>query len=153
MASRTRFAPVPLGPVAYARKLRRVGWLMALLVPAVLLGLTALAKVTLTCPTGQVCNNRVATNWVLPGMALPTAILWGIPLRGGTTRYIGVVASSAALWAILGVWAAGRATRRPIATWRTWFREYSVLLIGVWLGVLAGLFALGAIVGQNTFSS
>ena len=153
MASRTSVAPVPLGPVAYARKLRRGGWLMALLVPAALLGLTALAKVTLTCPTGQLCSNRVATNWVLPGLALPTAILWGIPLRGGTARYIGVVASSAVLWAILGVWAAGRATRRPIATWRTWFREYAFLLIGVWLGVLAGLVALGAIVGQNTFSS
>jgi hypothetical protein len=153
MASRTSIAPVPLGPVAYARKLRRAGWLMALLVPALLLGLTALAKVTLTCPTGQLCSNRVATNWVLPGLALPTAILWGIPLRGGTARYVGVVASSALLWAILGVWAAGRATRRPIATWRTWFREYAFLLIGVWLGVLAGLVALGAIVGQNTFSS
>jgi hypothetical protein len=153
MASRTRVAPVPLGPVAYARKLRRTGWLMALVLPAILLGLTALAKVTLTCPTGQLCNNRVATNWVLPGMALPTAILWGIPLKGGTSRYVGVVASSAALWAILGLLAANRATQRPIATWRTWFREYFVLLIGVWLGVLAGLFALGAIVGQNTFST
>ena len=152
---RTRNAPVPFGPAAYARRLRRLGWLMALVVPALLLGLTALAKLALQCGSGSICSNgvTVATNWVLPGLALPTAILWGIPLRGGASRYAGVIASSVVLWAILGVWASNRATQRPIATWRTWFREYIGLLIGVWLGVAVGLFALGTIVGQGTFSS
>ena len=126
---------------------------MALVVPALLLGLTAVARMTLSCEAGVVCNSRVATNWVLPGLALPTAILWGIPLRGGSDRYLGVLASSVVLWALLGVWASRRATRRPIATWRSWFREYVFLLMGVWLGVIAGLVALGAIVGRSTFSA
>ncbi len=153
MLSIDALAPVPYGPIAYARKIRRSGWLVALVVPALLLGLTAVAKVVLSCPTGQVCSTSFATNWVLPGMALPTAILWGVPLKGGTNRYIGVVATSALLWALLGIYAARRATRRPIATWRTWLREYALLLIGVWVGVFLGLLALAAIVGQNTFSS
>jgi hypothetical protein len=153
MLSADSASPVPYGPAAYARRLRRAGWLMALVVPALLLGATAVAKAALTCPTGQVCSTSFATNWVLPGMALPTAILWGVPLHGGTPRYIGVVATSALVWALLGIWASGRATRRPIASWRTWFREYLLLLAGVWIGVFVGLLALAALVGQGTFSN
>lgn len=153
MRSPSDNALVPLGPVAYARKLRRTGWLMALVLPTALLAVTSAARVLVTCQAGDVCRSRVATNWVLPGMALPTAILWGVPLRGGTTRYVGVLATSALLWAILGIWAASRATRRPIASWRTWLREYIFLLLGVWLGVFAGLFALAGIVGQSVFSA
>jgi hypothetical protein len=126
---------------------------MALTVPAALIAVTLAAKALVTCPAGQVCSTSFATNWMLPGMAMPTAILWGVPLRGGTARYIGVAATSALLWALLGMWAASRATRRPVASWRTWFREYFVLLMVVWIGVLVGLLALAALVGQTTFSN
>lgn len=148
MATRTLAAPVPMGPVAYARNLRRLGWLAGLIVPAVLLGLTMLAKNRFPCTTGT-CTTGFATNWVLPGLALPTAMLWGIPLLGSTARVVGVFATSALLWALLGYLAARRATLRPVASWRTWCREFAVLLLGVWLGVIVGLLALGALVGKS----
>lgn len=78
-------------------------------------------------------------------MALPVMPLLGMPAAGGGTRLMLAVAASAALWWMLGQVVAGRVTRRPVAGWREWTREFLVIGIGLWAGAAGGL-ALGALV-------
>lgn len=69
-------------------------------------------------------------------MAAPLMLLTGVPLRPGSSAVLMGIAASALMWVLVGVWAARRATRRPAADWRDFWREYRWLAVPVWVGVL-----------------
>ncbi len=129
--------PVPGGPVAYRRRIRRYGGLMGLVVPAAAMAL-ALAVYRLSPCDGVACVEN-QSSWVLAAMALPTALLWGIPLQTGTGRYAAAAVTSAVVWALLGHLAGVRACRRGLSTWRTWWGEFVWFMLAVWAGVAMGL--------------
>jgi hypothetical protein len=139
--------PVPYGPQAYRRSMRRLGPFVALIPAVVLLGAMAMAKAVVSCPTVGACNTRAVTSWVLPALALPTAVLAGLPIETGTNRLAIVAATSALVWMVIGRIAARRATARPIASWRDFAREFAWLAVAVWIGVLMGVALVGLGIG------
>jgi hypothetical protein len=70
-------------------------------------------------------------------LAAPTSVFAGIPYLGGTTRYVIVGVTSAVLWMLIGFWAGARSTRSPVCTWSDYWREYAMLVVPMWIGVLA----------------
>jgi hypothetical protein len=139
-----RARAVPYGPLAYRRALRTGGPALALIVPVVAVGV-ALVLWRLAPDSGTAKLVAGGAGWTLAALGMPTAILVGIPFRGGTGRYLAAAVSSALVWALLGVIAARRATRSPVASWRDWWREYLWLVGGLWLGVVAGLAVLSVL--------
>lgn len=139
---------VPKGPLAYHRSIRMLGPLVALVPPAIMLAAMFAARTWLDCG-GVACGREVLTGWVLPALALPTAVLWGLPIEDGTIRIVGVLASSAVVWMLLGFLATRRATRSLVATWRNWWSEYLFLLVAVWVGVAGGLYLLSRLVSNG----
>lgn len=140
--------PVPYGPLAYRRGIVRRGPWVALLPALVLIGLMVLARLVLTCPPQGACSTRVVTSWLLPALALPTAVLFGLPMEADLARVIAVGVSSTLIWLLIGRIAARRATRQPIATWRDYVREFAWLAVAVWLGIATGSALIGLGVGQ-----
>jgi uncharacterized protein (DUF2062 family) len=88
---------------------------------------------------------RHAPGWGLGAMGLPTAVVAGIPFRSGAATVLVAVVTSIALWMALGAWAARRALRSPIASWREWTHEFAWLAVPVWVGSLVGAVVLGAV--------
>jgi hypothetical protein len=117
------------------------------LVPPLLALLAAVALWALWPCSGTGCVPSGATGFLLAGLALPTALVLGLPWQGGTVRYLAVVATSALLWMVLGGWAARRAARHVITGWREWWREYRWLLAGVWAGTLVAVVVLVLVAG------
>lgn len=83
--------------------------------------------------------------FVLVFAGLPVLPITGAPIVTSTTSYIVAILASGALWFLLGHVAALRATRRAVAGWPEWLREFWPLAFGVWAGSLLAL-ALGAII-------
>ena len=81
-------------------------------------------------------------------LAAPALLAAGIPLSTASGRFAIGVALSVALWLVVGLIAARRATRSPVATWPDFWREYLWLAGGVWLGVVAGLIVVELLVGH-----
>lgn len=129
--------PVPDGPVAYRRRVLRWGAAMGLVVPAVAM-VIAVGLYRLSPCDGVACVQDQGS-WVLAAMALPTALLWGIPLEAGGGRYVAATVTSALVWAALGHLAARRSARRSVVTWRTWAGEYAWFVVAMWVGVALGL--------------
>ena len=130
--------PVPKGPVAYRRTIRRLGPLMALAVPGALLGLGALIWVAWPCD-GVHCVTPSLLVYGLALFALPTAVPAGLPLFATPFTILLAVVTSVVVWLVLGRWAAKRATASPVATWRDWFRELAMFTGAMWAGVIFGL--------------
>jgi hypothetical protein len=137
------------GIVAYRRRLRAFGPFMALVLPAVALASALVAWQVWPC-SGTACVRTGAGGFLLAALALPTALVFGLPWQGGGTRYLLVAGSSAVLWMVLGAWAAGRATYHAVASWRDWWKEFLWLLAGVWGGVVADVALLGALLSRTT---
>ena len=114
--------------MAYRLRLRRFGPVMALVVPAASLALGA----ALIQWTGSAI--RGFGGFLLTALAAPTMLLLGVPVSGGTPRYVVAGVTSLVLWLGIGAWASARATRNVVASWREWWREYAWLGIPVWLG-------------------
>ena len=140
--------PVPQGPLAYRRQVQRAGPLLALALPAAAVAV-ALVLWRIAPEGGSVKLLSGGAGWLLAALGMPTAILLGVPFKGGGGRYLAAAASSAVLWSLLGTIAARRATRSPVASWRDWWREYLWLVGGVWLGVVAGLGALAVLLVRS----
>jgi hypothetical protein len=119
---------VPGGHLQYRHQLRRFGALMGLAVPAIAL---ALGGLLLWWGDSAL---RGSGGFLLTAMAAPTMLLLGVPVAGGTPRYIVAGVTSLILWMAIGVWASRRATHRVVASWRDWWREYLWLAGPVWLG-------------------
>jgi hypothetical protein len=135
-APATRFGkPVPDGPVANRRAVRRYGAFAALITPAVAGGVGSLLL------WGSDSPWRGVPGFTLLVAAAPIMPLAGVPASGGGSRYLVAGVLSAVLWMVIGFIASRRATRLPIATWNDWRAEYTPLAIGASLG---GLAAVGA---------
>jgi hypothetical protein len=141
---------VPAGPVAYRRRVRLLGPVVALLPPGMALLSAALLWRLYPC-SGTSCVSSGAAGWILAVMALPTSLVVGMPWEGSAGRYAVMTITSVVLWMALGWMAARRATRSPVADWRDWWREYAWPLVGVWAGVLGALVLLAYVVEHRTF--
>jgi len=130
--------PVPHGPVAYRRRVRRYGPLAGLIVPSLVLAAAVLVWRIWPCD-GSACVKNAEVGWVLASLAAPTALVAGFPLEGGTIRLALAGAGAVVLWLAIGGWAARRCARLPVAGWREWWREYLWLLVPIWGGTLAAL--------------
>jgi hypothetical protein len=133
---------VPNGPRAFRYRLRRLGPVAALL-PAVVLA--AAAYVLLHDNTAA---TRGVTGFAATMLAAPALMAFGIPLATGSKPFLLGVAVSFLLWLIVGLVAARRATRSPVATWRDFWREYLWLAAGIWFGVVVALVAVELAVGR-----
>lgn len=90
-----------------------------------------------------------AVGFLLLVMAAPTLSVLGVPAVTSPLIYAAGAATSIALWLVIGRLAARRATRRAVASWAEWRREFLPLAAGVWFGSLLALglaaFVLGAL--------
>jgi hypothetical protein len=141
-AAAQRAAPVRGGPVAYRLALRRLGPVMALAVPG------AMAAVGYVVWTGSSGIRPALIVWFLGALAMPTAVLVGLPLFTTTTTLWAAALTSVIVWALLGRYAARRATRSPVASWRDWWREFVALTVAMWAGIGAGLFTMAFVLSR-----
>jgi len=114
---------------------------LALLPPA---ALGAMALLLLRENTSTV---RGVLGFLTAVLAAPGLLVGGAPMKGGTGLYIAAAAGSAVLWLLIGVAASARATRRPVATWGDYWKEYLWLAGAVWLGVIGALVVANLILG------
>lgn len=133
---------VPHGPRAFRYRIRRLGPLAGLLPPATL----GLASILLL--RGNTSTARGVLGFVCAVLAAPALMPFGIPLTSESGRMMLGIVVSAALWFAIGVFAARRATRSPVATWRNFWHEYLWLAGGVWLGVLIALLVIQIVLGS-----
>lgn len=126
------------GVADYRRRLRILGPMMALVIPAVAFAGAYVLWRLVPCHSGTCLQTR-APAWLLAALAVPTALLGGVPFEGGMPRYAVIGVTSLVTWVLLGWLAARRATRTAVASWRDWWREYTWILAGVWLGVVIAL--------------
>ena len=87
--------------------------------------------------------------FLLAVLAAPVLLVAGVPLSGGPGDHAWAVLASVAMWLLLGVLAARRATRIPAASWRDFWRDYIWLASGVWLGVVGALVAANLLLGRT----
>ncbi len=132
-------APGPLadGLVATRQHVRRRGWLAGLALPVVVI---ALAAIVLAIPaSGHISNILGITGSLLALLAVPTAVAFGIPVEVGPVRVVLAVASSLAVWALLGAWAGRKVSQRVVGGWREWIVEFGWVVLCLWAGVLTGV--------------
>ena len=134
--------PVPRGPRAYRRRLRRFGPIVGVL-PAAALGLSAWAALH-----DNTSSIRGLVGFLLAVLAAPTLLVAGVPLTAGSSLYGVAVVGSAVLWFAIGTSAARRATRTPVASWGDFWREFVWLAAGVWVGVIVSLAAIDLLLGR-----
>lgn len=138
----TAHRPVPSGPRAYRGRIRTLGPLAGVLPAAVLGGLGLLLH------RGSTSAMRGVGSFALAVLAAPGLLVAGVPLRAGAGLYTAAAVGSAVLWLLLGAIAARRATRRPVATWRDFWREWLWLAAAVWVGVGLSLVAANFLLGR-----
>jgi hypothetical protein len=123
---------------------RTIGPIIGLIPPGVL-GLLSWLLIRNSASTAKGVGG-----FVLGALAAPGLLVAGIPLSA-TSRYVPAILGSIVLWVALGALAAWRATRRPVAGWREFWREYLWLAIPTWAGVLAALLVANLVLGQALF--
>ena len=80
-------------------------------------------------------------------IALPVLSIAGIPAVSTFASYAIATLASAAIWFGLGQVSAIRATRRAVAGWPEWAREFRPLAIGVAIGAVMALALSGIVLG------
>jgi hypothetical protein len=129
MQANPPYRPVHGGPRAYRTRVRSRGPIVGM-IPAVVMGLVGLLLLH-----GSTSTTRGIPGFALAVLAAPGLLVAGVPLTTGAGRYALAIAASAVLWFAIGVVAARRSTRSPVATWRDFWREWAWPAAGVWLGV------------------
>ncbi|CAB4876427.1 unannotated protein [freshwater metagenome] len=132
---------VPHGPRAFRLRIRRLGPFVAL-APAATLGVVAWLLLH-----GNTATSRGLTGFAAVVLAAPVLLAAGIPLTTESGRFVMGVVASIVLWLVVGLLAARRATRSPVASWRDFWREFAWLAAGIWLGVGVGLMAIELLLG------
>lgn len=122
--------------------MRRLGALAPLLPVGVLALLGRLALV------GEHGTGRAVVSLVCEVLAAPALLAMGVPLTTSASATAVAWAASLVLWAVLGIAAATRATRRPAAAWREFWVEFGWSGGAVWLGVVAGLVVADVVLGR-----
>jgi hypothetical protein len=136
------YGRVPKGAREYRGTIRRLGPLMGV-APAAAMGVLSLMLVQSSHGAG-----RGVLSFLLAIGAAPALLVYGVPLSHGTGTYLPAIGLSALGWLAIGVIASFRATRRPVATWRDFWREYLWLAVGVWLGTGGALLAADLLLGR-----
>lgn len=134
---------VPDGPRHHRHMVRRGGPLVAV---GVALAVGIVAAMLLV---GSNSAWRGVPGFVLAVASVPTLPVFGVPVMGGTTRWVLAVVTSAMLWFAVGTLAARRSTSRVLTSWPEWRREYVRLAVGVWAGALLGLAVAGTVLSVN----
>ena len=137
---------VPDGVTFHRLIVRKFGPLIAI---AISLAVGLLAALLLLGSSSAV---RGIPGFILAIVAIPTLPLFGVPVMGGTTRWLLAILTSAALWAFVGHVAAQRSTMRVASSWPEWRREWTRLSIGVWIGSMLGLGVAAIALGINPLS-
>lgn len=117
------------GPRWFRSEIRHKGPLYALLPP---LALGALALVCINVFETQLTGLLGLLSAYFAAPALP---ILGAPFSG-SDRHPLAIGISTVLWIAVGVIAARRATRDPMATWVDFWRTYAWLAGGIWLGAI-----------------
>jgi hypothetical protein len=89
-----------------------------------------------------------ATGLIGGYFAAPALLAVGAPF-GEREIYPLAVAASGLMWFLIGILAARRATRNPMATWSDFWRHYFWMLAGVWVGVAIAVAIATVQVGSN----
>ena len=131
---------IPHGPKAYRRRVRQRGPIAGLLLPA------AIGVVALLLLRHNTQAWRGLGGFLLAILAAPALLVAGAPLTSGHSYTLALV-GSCVLWILLGTIAARTATRKPVATWRDYWREYFWLAGAVWIGVVVAVIAANLILG------
>lgn len=130
------------GPRWYRSRIRSYGPVVGLAAPAVV-GVIALISLRLFEGPASGAIGLLAGVCAAPGL-----LAVGAPF-GDDSRYPLAVLASVAVWLIVGVIAARRATRDPFATWADFWRHLAWLAAGIWVG--AGLaLAIAALVVSDS---
>jgi hypothetical protein len=120
------------GPRWYRNRIRWLGPFAGLLGPG---ALGAIAYLSL-----QLFDTAWSGTVGLIGgyLAAPTLLAVGAPFadRG---IYPLAVAASGLMWLLVGLLAARRATRNPMASWTDFWRHYGWMVFGIWTGVVIAL--------------
>jgi hypothetical protein len=133
---------VPYGPRAYRASIRSTGPVLGLVPSAVLGAAWWLLKY------GNASALRGAASFLAAVLAAPALLVAGAPLRSGTAVYLAAVAASVVLWLVVGAVAARRATAKPIATWRDYWREFGLIAGAIWAGTVVALVAANLVLGR-----
>jgi hypothetical protein len=140
--SRSRY--VVEGPRWFRMQIRHRGPLYAL-IPPLLLGVAALACIHLF--ESQITG--------LAGLAFAYFSAPVLPMLGApfseSSRHPVAIAISAVLWVGIGILASRRATRNPMASWGDFWRDYSWLAGGVWLGAVVPMMVARFGIGGQLF--
>jgi len=80
-------------------------------------------------------------------LALPVLPIVGVPAVSAASSYFLATVASCVLWFAVGHLSSRRATRRAIASWPEWFREYRPVAIGIWIGALLALGVSAIVLG------
>lgn len=137
-------APLIEGPFWYRSRIRRLGPIAALIVPATLGVIAILALKVFEGPWSG------AIGLIAGVCAAPGLLVVGAPF-GDTSLYPLAIAGSAVMWVLVGVLASRRCTRNPMATWTDYWRQFFWLCAGIWLGCGAALVVAAMVVGQALF--
>jgi hypothetical protein len=113
------------------------------LAPPAVLGLVAV--VVLWAGSGRV---SALVGLVAGVTAAPGLLAIGAPIAEQST-YPAAIVASAVFWAALGLVAAWRATRRPVASWRDFWAAYLWLAAAVVLGAALGIAIAAARLGES----
>jgi hypothetical protein len=79
--------------------------------------------------------------------AIPVLPIVGVPAVSAASSYALATIASCALWFAVGHLSSRRATRRAIASWPEWIREYRPLAIGIWIGAMLALAVSALVLG------
>ncbi len=82
--------------------------------------------------------------------AAPALLAAGAPF-GERSLYPWAVAASTLLWFLVGLLAARRATRNPMATWGDFWRHYAWMCAGIWVGASAALIVAALTISDSLF--
>lgn len=131
---------VPDGIIAHRTMLRHRGGAVAV-VASLLLALFGLVLVALPGTLTGVIG------FLLLVAAVPALPIVGVPAVSATSSYVLATVASFVLWFAVGHFSSKRATRRAIASWPEWFREYRPLALGIWIGALLALGVSAIVLG------
>lgn len=129
------------GPRWFRTRIRSRGPFLAVVPPAVL---GALALISLNLGDGKASGYA---GLLLGVFAAPGLLAVGAPFASASVYPIGVTIS-VLLWLIVGAITAHRTTRDPMATWSDFWRNYSWLAGGIWVGVLVALAVARFVIGD-----
>ena len=128
------------GIIANRNSIRKRGGVVAVAMSASL----ALVGLILVALPGSLFG---MVGYLILVIALPVLSIAGVPAVSTFVSYTIATLASAAIWFALGQVSAIRATRRAVAGWPEWAREFRPLAIGVAIGAVMALALSGIVLG------